>query len=227
MLPTKAVRNRKGFTLVELSIVLVIIGIIMGAVLKGQDLIASSKAKRIQKDLQGFEAMIWTYVDRVGRFPGDCNSNGVINYNPPLLATGIGTATPPSNNADPLVDYCAAATTGEGNINRVFSDLRAANIASAGTPNINLAKHQMNDFFKVGATTAIGGIQYNMIVAYGIPAWMAKMIDVSIDGSAAGNTGRVRQYTTNAQGSAWPAAGTDDVLTAVVYYYDRTPPAGP
>ena len=40
-------RNEKGFTLVELAIVLVIIGIILGAVLKGQELINSAKIKRV------------------------------------------------------------------------------------------------------------------------------------------------------------------------------------
>lgn len=54
-------RRVKGFTLVELAIVLVIIGIILGAILKGQDLIAQSRAKRVQNDLRGIEAIIWTY----------------------------------------------------------------------------------------------------------------------------------------------------------------------
>ena len=82
------IRNQKGFTLIELSIVLVIIGIILGAVLKGQELINNSKAKRIQSDLKGIEAMIWTYYDRKGRFPGDCNLGGTYTYIPPLLAIG-------------------------------------------------------------------------------------------------------------------------------------------
>lgn len=218
----KAIRNRKGFTLVELAIVLVIIGIILGAVLKGQDLIASSKAKRVQKDMQGFEAMIWTYVDRVGRFPGDCNSNGVVGYTPPLVATGIGTATPPSNLTVPS-DNCATTATGEANVNRVFSDLRASNIAGYGSPNVILAKHQLNDFFKIGATAAINGVQYNVIVVYGIPAWMAKTIDVAIDGAENGTAGRIRRYTTNNAGTAWPALGADNTVTALAYFYDRTP----
>lgn len=214
----RAVRNGKGFTLVELAIVLVIIGIILGAVLKGQDLIASSKAKRIQKDMQGFEAMIWTYYDRTGRLPGDCNSNGIVNSTPPPGATG----TAPSNNATPTADYCMNILQTSETMNAPFSDLRSVGIAPRGTPNTVLAKHQMNDFYAIGSAT-VNTITYNAIVVYGIPTWMAKMIDVSIDGTVSGTAGRVRQYTTAAAGSAWPNDANNDTITSLIYYYDKSP----
>ncbi|MDI6891177.1 MAG: prepilin-type N-terminal cleavage/methylation domain-containing protein [Thermodesulfovibrionales bacterium] len=68
-----------GFTLIELAIVLVIIGIILGAVLKGQDLIAGARAKKFATWGQQWEASQWTYFDRKGRFAGDgTNRNGLI-----------------------------------------------------------------------------------------------------------------------------------------------------
>ncbi|MBI4826432.1 MAG: prepilin-type N-terminal cleavage/methylation domain-containing protein [Nitrospirae bacterium] len=71
-------REQKGFTLIELAIVLVIIGIIIGAVLKGQDLIESARIKKFDNSLREWETAVWTYVDRKGTFPGDTNSNGII-----------------------------------------------------------------------------------------------------------------------------------------------------
>ncbi len=50
---SRTLRNAKGFTLVELAIVLVIIGIILGAVLKGQELINNAKMKRAYNDVRG------------------------------------------------------------------------------------------------------------------------------------------------------------------------------
>ena len=40
-------RNQSGFTLIEIAIVLVIIGLLLGGVLKGQELINSSKVKNL------------------------------------------------------------------------------------------------------------------------------------------------------------------------------------
>ena len=75
----KNLRNQKGFTLIELAIVLVIIGIIIGAVLKGQDLIQNARHKKFINDAgRKFEVAVWTYYDRMGRFPGDGNKNGII-----------------------------------------------------------------------------------------------------------------------------------------------------
>ncbi len=56
------IRNQKGFTLVELAIVLVIIGLILGAVLKGQDLINNARMKRLynlQQEVNAGSIPIW------------------------------------------------------------------------------------------------------------------------------------------------------------------------
>lgn len=77
----RIVRGQKGFTLIELAIVLVIIGIILGAVLKGQDLIEGAKVKRVIAFSNKWEAPIWTFYDKKGYFPGDTDAtkDGLIN----------------------------------------------------------------------------------------------------------------------------------------------------
>lgn len=63
--------NTKGFTLVELAIVLVIIGVILGGVMKGQQLIVSAKSKRIIRDFQTIQSAYYTFQDLKGYIPGD------------------------------------------------------------------------------------------------------------------------------------------------------------
>jgi len=73
--------KRKGFTLIELAIVLVIIGIIIGAVIKGQDLIENARIKKFEAKVKQWETAQWTFYDRKGRFAGDGNANGTIGDN--------------------------------------------------------------------------------------------------------------------------------------------------
>lgn len=71
-------RESRGFTLIELAIVLIIIGIILGAVLKGQDLIENARIKQFITKVRAWEIAQWNYYDRKGRFAGDTNNDGII-----------------------------------------------------------------------------------------------------------------------------------------------------
>lgn len=64
-------KNSKGFTLVELAIVLIIIGVILGAVLKGQELIDNAKVKRAITDMNSIFVAYNGYIDRYQKKPGD------------------------------------------------------------------------------------------------------------------------------------------------------------
>jgi len=63
--------KQKGFTLVEIAIVLVIVGLLIGGVLKGQEMITNAKLKRIESDNAGIAAAMFSYQDRYTQLPGD------------------------------------------------------------------------------------------------------------------------------------------------------------
>lgn len=63
--------RQKGFTLIEMSIVLVIIGLIIGGILKGQEIIESSRQKNLLSQVDSVRASLTTFADRYGALPGD------------------------------------------------------------------------------------------------------------------------------------------------------------
>jgi prepilin-type N-terminal cleavage/methylation domain-containing protein len=64
-------RNQTGFTLVEIAIVLVIIGLLLGGILKGQEMITQAKIKNVVADFSGISAAYYGYQDRYRAIPGD------------------------------------------------------------------------------------------------------------------------------------------------------------
>lgn len=95
--------HQRGFTLIEIAIVLVIIGLLLGGVLKGQELITSARVRNLISAQDGVKAAFFGFQDRFRAFPGDygqasqnianmtttCgggngNGNGIIDANPVL-----------------------------------------------------------------------------------------------------------------------------------------------
>jgi prepilin-type N-terminal cleavage/methylation domain-containing protein len=66
--------KQSGFTLVEIAIVLVIIGLLLGGVLKGQELINSAKVKNMAVDFRNIPLFIYGYQDKYRALPGDHTS---------------------------------------------------------------------------------------------------------------------------------------------------------
>ena len=63
--------RQKGFTLVEIAIVLVIIGLLLGGILKGQEMITQARIKNVINDFNGITAAYASYQDRYRAVPGD------------------------------------------------------------------------------------------------------------------------------------------------------------
>lgn len=62
---------QRGFTLVEIAIVLVIIGLLLGGILKGQELIRSARVRNLADQNSGIQGAYYGFVDRYRQVPGD------------------------------------------------------------------------------------------------------------------------------------------------------------
>jgi prepilin-type N-terminal cleavage/methylation domain-containing protein len=113
--------QQSGFTLVEIAIVLVIIGLLLGGVLKGQELINSAKSKAVISDFRNTATMIAAYQDRFRALPGD-----------DLAATTHVGATTTNGDNDGLIEGVWNSTTAADETAKVWQHLRLANLASGG-----------------------------------------------------------------------------------------------
>jgi len=93
--------RQTGFTLIEIAIVLVIIGLLLGGVVKGQEMISASRARSVISQQDGIKAAFFGFQDRYRALPGDY---GAADSN---LNCGASTCLNGNNNS-----YIEAAATG-------------------------------------------------------------------------------------------------------------------
>ena len=70
-------RNNRGYTLVEIAIVLIIIGLLLSGVLKGQQLIQNARVKNLMQQVDGIRAAVFGFYDKYGVYPGDENKPNI------------------------------------------------------------------------------------------------------------------------------------------------------
>ncbi len=128
--------KQKGFTLVEIAIVLVIVGLLIGGVLKGQEMITNAKLKRLESDNAGIAAAMFSYQDRYLQLPGDDSAaDGRFDVYTALGAGAngdgdgvIGDGTD-WDTLDPANDMVAASVESS----RFWGHLRAAGLIPGGS----------------------------------------------------------------------------------------------
>jgi prepilin-type N-terminal cleavage/methylation domain-containing protein len=129
-------KKQSGFTLVEIAIVLVIIGLLLGGVLKGQELINSAKVKNMVNDFRTVSSFVYSYQDRFKVFPGDQTPQQLVDAFGGTLAAPVGTpcsagATCAPGNARLDGDWFASTAAHETYV--FWQHVRLANLATGPT----------------------------------------------------------------------------------------------
>ena len=119
-------RNQSGFTLIEIAIVLVIIGLLLGGVLKGQELINSAKVKNLATDFRNIPVYIYGYQDKFRALPGD----------DPNLTAHLTGATPCTNAPTVTAGKCSV---GNGLIDGNWYDTTVASESYVFWQHVRLA----------------------------------------------------------------------------------------
>ena len=118
-------KQQSGFTLIELAIVLVIIGLLLGGVLKGQELINSAKVKNIASELKNTQIYIYSYQDKFRALPGDDRA----------AQTHVATAgaTIDDGNGNGVIEGAWSSTTTTDESFNFWQHVRLANLDSGPT----------------------------------------------------------------------------------------------
>ena len=182
--------KQSGFTLVEIAIVLVIIGLLLGGILKGQEMITQAKIKNVINDFNGITAAVSSYQDRYRALPGD-DLNAGTRWNGAFPGNGDGqwdTGTKFYNNA---VAGAPTGTTPE--VNMFWWHLRLAGFV-AGTTAVQVSSvtqpaNAANGI--MGVQTGGMGFTSNIVCSSNLPDKIAIAVDTQMDDGTAA-TGQVR-----------------------------------
>lgn len=134
----------RGFTLVELAIVMIIIGLLIGGILKGQELIANARVTSTVNQVKGVDAAITTFRDQYAALPGDMGPAG-------------GTTGPTVRLPSCTAGLCATAGDGDGRIEG--SNVNDPTVAPANSEGGRAWVH-------LAAAGVLGGVNAG-IAAYG------------------------------------------------------------
>jgi prepilin-type N-terminal cleavage/methylation domain-containing protein len=204
-------RNQTGFTLIEIAIVLVIIGLLLGGVLKGQELINSAKVKNFAQDFKSVPLFIYGYQDKYKRLPGDDNG-AVARFGATTIDGGGNGAIAGNFNSTTLTDESV----------RFWQHVRMAGLAAGATDfstvaNAGLPTNADGGRIGIQMTTPITNMTGSYFVCSdGIQGKFAKQLDVTLDdGNTA--TGSLQVTASGYTGTATAAVATASIVDGTTY----------
>ncbi len=173
------INKQNGFTLVEIAIVLVIIGLLLGGVLKGQEMIKNAEIRGVITDIQGMSTAMYAYRDRYSAIPGDDSA----------AETHLQAATDVANgDGNGVIDYSGGSEVED---DQFFLQLRAANlITGTGTAGPN---HSLGGLVTV--EDSVYGLSGTVFCAAAIERADALILDVKEDDGVI-STGTIQGATT-------------------------------
>jgi len=238
---------QRGFSLMEMALALVVMGMLVGLTLQSQGLIGQYRHSQFVNQVRLLESALQAHRTQQGRWPGDCNRDGLMDY--PLSGNETSedldyavpvsfTAAADSAAAYALGTVCPTSTLDPyAQANVVYNELKLGGQTPAGQPNRVAAAHKLGGMAFGGhfATTLtnLEGLEdrFNALVLTRVPIAAARTLAVAIDGfdGSAANQNRVRR-TADMQSfePLWTADGESaDTRITVVVFFDRIPPITP
>ena len=179
--------RQHGFTLVEIAIVLVIIGLLLGGILKGQELINSARVRNMADMNSGIQAAYYGFIDRYRRVPGDWNNADA--------TTAIGVAIAGGGDDNGRIDNIAGPNAYD-EPNGLWEQLAKAGFiqgaylgtpATAPTTNNNLTPlNAFNNVVVLGRTpdyqdAGAPAVRLNLVLGRGVPVDITRELDVKLD----------------------------------------------
>lgn len=207
-------RNQSGFTLIEIAIVLVIIGLLLGGVLKGQELINSAKVKNLTNDFKGVSAMIFSYQDKFHAVPGD---DAAAATHLPAPSATIAVSVSATNAGDGVIGGAWNSSTSTDESYIFWQHVRLAGLSQGATDPSTPADYVPHSTFggRLGVTSSTNGPISGMagpfvVCADNIPGKAIKQMDANMD-DGVGSTGTIRAIT----GTTVTATPADDSFYTV------------
>lgn len=182
--------KQSGFTLVEIAIVLVIIGLLLGGILKGQELINSARVRNLADQNSGVQAAYYGFIDRYRQVPGDWPAADATN----AIGVTIGLGPSTSNGR---IDHGLLETTAaweqlskagfiQGSYNPNGTQTTAPAIgdypdyAPQNAFNSALVLSR-NDGYVDSDTSSDPAVRLNLHLGQNIPVNIARELDVKVD----------------------------------------------
>jgi len=191
--------KQHGFTLVEIAIVLVIIGLLLGGVLKGQEMINSAKVKNLANDFRTIPLFIYGYQDKFKRLPGD--DPAVASHLPSATLATTPAGSAPGNG---IIEgrWDSSTTTDESTL--FWQHIRLAGLATGSTDfstatQANLPSNAEGGRFGMQMKPPIRGLSGTYYAcSSGINGKLAQQLDASMDDGAPDKGSlRAQETTTN------------------------------
>lgn len=207
-------RTQSGFTLIEIAIVLVIIGLLLGGVLKGQELINQAKIKNVAKDFEAISVGVLGYQDRYKKLPGD--DDGAARWS--------GVAVPATGAGNGTISGAFNSTTATDETALFWQHLRLAGFIAGDTSTTAEATKQPPNAVGgiLGIQSGVFGLAGHAVCSTQLPGKIAGAVDSQFDDGKP-ESGSVRGFTsTTVTAANNPAITvyTDD--TSTLYTVCRT-----
>jgi prepilin-type N-terminal cleavage/methylation domain-containing protein len=202
--------RQKGFSLVEVAIVLVIIGMLRGGIIKGQEMVNSAKVRNLADVSAAIQTAYFGFIDRYRNVPGD--------WGAAPAATAIGVAITGGGNNNGRLDNPPGASV-YNEASALWEQVSKAGFiqgAYLGTPNVepnttnNLSPlNAFNNVVTIGRTGDFEGVspvKLHVVVGRGVPVNIIQELDIKVDDGVP-NTGIIR--ATVADGAVTVFAGAN------------------